>query len=151
MSSLIENLVAEYNKTKKEFMEKAQNALRGAFNEFFETNPEIGQVVWTQYTPYFNDGDECVFGVNDMFFTLSTFEGEPQDYEDDDAGCYGASFYSYNNANDADPVAKQRAAFRGFTNVIRTIPDEIFKNSFGDHVKVIANRDGFNVEEYEHD
>jgi hypothetical protein len=149
MSLLIKTLVAEYNKTKKEFMEKARNALRGAFNEFFDANPEIGQVVWTQYTPYFNDGDECVFSVHDMFFNFVTFDGEPEDYEDDDADCYGASFYSYKG--ETDPISEQRAAFKNFTHAIRGLPDEIFKDSFGDHVKVIANRDGFNIQEYEHE
>ena len=31
------------------------------------------------------------------------------------------------------------------------MPDEIFLNAFGDHVKVIANKDGFDVQEFEHD
>ena len=26
----------------------------------------VHSVRWSQYTPYFNDGDACVFGVNDF-------------------------------------------------------------------------------------
>lgn len=31
--------------------------------ELFQRIPEIEEFSWTQYTPYFNDGDECIFGV----------------------------------------------------------------------------------------
>lgn len=152
MSSSINDLVIEYNKTKKEFTEKAQNAMRIAFGEFFAANPDIDQIAWTQYTPHFNDGDECIFGVNDMFFTLTTDNTDLADlsYEDEDDSCYGASFWSADK-KEVDLIAEQRQAFAQFKKEINTLPDEIFKNSFGDHVKVIATKNGFDVEEYEHD
>jgi len=31
------------------------------FKEIFESCPELVGVRWTQYTPYFNDGDACNF------------------------------------------------------------------------------------------
>lgn len=34
-----------------------------AFKDFFATNPEVSAIYWQQYTPYFNDGDICEFGV----------------------------------------------------------------------------------------
>jgi hypothetical protein len=42
----------------------------------------IKQVYWTQFTPYFNDGEPCEFAVHDMFFS----KGEElfEDYPDDD-------------------------------------------------------------------
>lgn len=43
----------------KEYVEKA-------FEEFFQLAPEAAKVVWTQYTPLWNDGDECQFSVNDF-------------------------------------------------------------------------------------
>lgn len=33
-------------------------------NEILEF-PEVRGLAWTQYTPYFNDGDSCVFGVGE--------------------------------------------------------------------------------------
>ena len=57
------------------------------FKSFFEENPEINSVQWTQYTPYFNDGEECVFGVNDITYNRSHYKEssgwEPEDDEDD--------------------------------------------------------------------
>jgi hypothetical protein len=151
MSSLINDLVTDYNKTKKEFTAKARDAMRGAFTEFFGANPDIDRIAWTQYTPYFNDGDECIFGLTDMFFTLVKDKTDLSDcsYEDDVEGAYGSSWWSGDGED--DPIAEQRAVFALFKKEITTLPDEIFKNAFGDHVKVIASREGFDVEEYEHD
>lgn len=32
--------------------------------------PLVEAIQWTQYTPGFNDGDPCLFGVNDLHFKL---------------------------------------------------------------------------------
>lgn len=37
-------------------------------------------VGWTQYTPYFNDGDPCVFGVGDLSIAIEGAE-RPMDFE----------------------------------------------------------------------
>lgn len=44
---------------------------------------------WTQYTPYFNDGDACEFGTNEIFVRLDDRfveggEDEPEEYDEDD-------------------------------------------------------------------
>lgn len=55
----------QYTSIKEEYMktikEKGTQLVKLVFAEFFKENPEIFYVGWTQYTPYFNDGDECVF------------------------------------------------------------------------------------------
>jgi hypothetical protein len=151
-NTTIETLVAEYNKVKEEFVEKSKNALRTAFKEFFASNPDIDQITWAQYTPYFNDGDPCIFRVNDMFFTLDEEHVDLSEirYPDDDEKCYGTFFWSAGGKN-IDPVAVYRKTFEDFVNQVSVLPDEIFMNSFGDHVSVIASKDGFDVQEYEHD
>lgn len=151
-NAVIENLVAEYNKTKAEFVEKSKNAMRSAFNEFFASNPDIDQITWTQYTPYFNDGDPCIFRVNDMTFTLAKDEVDLSEisYPDDDEKCYGAFFWD-DGGKRIDPIPGYRKLFDKFVRQVSVLPDEIFMNSFGDHVSVIANKDGFDVQEYDHD
>lgn len=47
-----------------------KDAILRAFREFFETNPDIVALRWHQYTPYFNDGDACVFEVDYFSFKL---------------------------------------------------------------------------------
>jgi hypothetical protein len=43
---------------------------------------EIAGVKWTQYTPYFNDGDACVFSANGPMLTLT--EDADKTAEDDE-------------------------------------------------------------------
>jgi hypothetical protein len=57
MTTEIEALAAEHKKFKDEFKERAKGAMRAAFSSFFAANPDITKITWTQYTPYFNDGD----------------------------------------------------------------------------------------------
>jgi hypothetical protein len=39
----------------------------------------VESVRWTQYTPYFNDGEPCVFGANDCYVKLAGADEEAGD------------------------------------------------------------------------
>jgi hypothetical protein len=54
----------------KALREKGQEIMKSAVEAFFAANPKINGVAWTQYTPYFNDGDECHFGVHGPSFAV---------------------------------------------------------------------------------
>src|SRR5688572_30748584 len=45
--------------------EKGQEIIKVAFRDMFEKHPDLISLRWTQYTPYFNDGDACTFSVHD--------------------------------------------------------------------------------------
>lgn len=51
-------------------------------------NAHVKQFGWHQYTPYFNDGDECVFGASSLWVETNedTIDEEAEDY-------YGRSEY----------------------------------------------------------
>ena len=147
MTTEIDALAAEHKKFKDEFTEKAKDAMRKAFSAFFATNPTITTIAWTQYTPYFNDGDTCVFGVNEMTFRLES-DALLEEDDDEEGHC---SFFWDDKGKRVDPIQKERAAFTEFSTSVSRLPDEIFLDAFGDHVKVIATKDGFDVQEYDHD
>ncbi|WP_074344742.1 hypothetical protein [Mycobacteroides abscessus] len=44
--------------------------------------PEVVSVRWTQYTPYFNDGDACTFSVHEARTKLVDTDEDAGDYED---------------------------------------------------------------------
>ena len=48
-----------------------KEAIAEAFAPFFAANPNIDGIYWTQYTPYFNDGDPCEFSVHDPSIILT--------------------------------------------------------------------------------
>lgn len=61
--------IDEYLQRRKELKafleENGQKMILDGFRNFFAKYPMVEKVSWTQYTPYFNDGDACVFGVNE--------------------------------------------------------------------------------------
>ena len=107
MKSFEESL-ANYNAKVEEFkLQRAALAkqLQVSFGEivqdFFARNPEFAGIRWNQYTPYFNDGDECVFNVHDFWGFFVAPEGTSYDlgiedngYAEDSVWVIGKSSYS---------------------------------------------------------
>lgn len=141
MTQSIDNIVEVYNNMVADMQSQMQTAMKKLFKVFFEENPEIKLIVWTQYTPYFNDGEECTFSVRDMMYSIEEMKNEdissPYDLETDE-------YYERKKT----PLGTN---FSQFTNAINRLPDDVFKAMFGDHVIVYARPTGFDVEEYSHD
>lgn len=144
MTDTITKLAKEHDEFKAKFKKNAQAAMKKAFKEFFEKNPSITSIYWTQYTPHFNDGDDCEFGVHEMYYSTALIERDGA-YIEDREGVHSA----YGDAPIAGGKAQQN--FKAFTKALNKLPDEIFEDTFGNHCEIIATRDGFDIEEYEHD
>ncbi|MGZ4850513.1 MAG: hypothetical protein ACXV2C_03930 [Candidatus Bathyarchaeia archaeon] len=146
MTDVIDQIVTEFEVVKKEFEKKAATALKKAFTEFFNSNPRVGQIYWCQYSPYFNDGEECVFGVHEMYANVGEEPYEfGREYEIEESE---GTISSYGEMPGFEEESKN---FKNFCSTINRLPDEVFELTFGNHCQVIATRGGFTVEEYEHD
>jgi len=83
-----ENLQKQIFSLKEQMREKSKDLMQAAFASFFEKYSDVVEnVFWSQYTPYFNDGESCEFGVYDIFLTLKS------DAEDEDDDGEGSSIY----------------------------------------------------------
>ena len=77
-----DELVEKQRALQKEFQTTAQALFKETTKEFFDQNPLVNAIVWTQYTPYFNDGDTCEFHVrSDDEIIGVQFEGEDERLE----------------------------------------------------------------------
>lgn len=167
LSKRFEKLVKEQNELKQKFQQEGQALFKDAFLEFFDKNPNINAVMWNQYTPYFNDGDECVFSVTGPRFTNA------KDDDLNDISSYG----EYEGENETIWVTdgtseltsdrpyykktQDKVAASGGVDIDSCIfleklflddaMEEILKALFDDHNHIIATRSGFDVSEYEHD
>ena len=139
------SIIEEYNKAKQSFIEKGKVILKQAMKSYFEENPKIAAITWTQYTPFFNDGEPCTFRIGDLWpLTKSGLKAFKED------SGYGEE-YSIGYEYDEDLTPEEiKLAETGAGNIAQ-MPDDIFEDLFGDHVYVIATKKGFTVEEYEHD
>lgn len=73
---------------KKAHMEDLQSEFKNIIKMFFDECPKIQAVLWSQFTPYFNDGDPCIFRINGPIFVTQNFDTknlrDSYEYEDDD-------------------------------------------------------------------
>lgn len=122
----------------------AKEHMSTAAKQIFEAYPKLQAFRWTQYTPYFNDGDECVFSSRAEYASVK-YE-EYGDAEDEEEGF--SEVYTYKGCDFPEDI---QAAHNEIKKGFGIVQDEDFKAVFGDHVQVTATRQGFEVEEYQHD
>lgn len=168
IQSRFEKLLADQIELKRQFQEQAQNMFKEITKEFFDKNPGITGVVWTQYTPYFNDGDTCEFSVGEPTFTNAPVDELSEsirwgEYDGDTEGVWSCENPSYVLSADRDYYKATADAIRAaggvdaescalFSKAIGSSEmQDVMLAMFGDHVKVIATRDGFDLNDYDHD
>lgn len=123
----IENIMAIDNMVRQATQNAVspfREALRAALQAFLDKHPERQSIGWSQYTPYFNDGDACVFGV-----------GSP---------CWGDG-----KDRHIYPIPEElKPYFDGGETMER-----MFLAAFGDHAKVVLMRgeNNFTVNECDHE
>jgi len=138
--------------------------------------PGVEAIKWRQYTPYFNDGDACEFGINEPYVKF-VGQDDGGDYDDGfidtsydlargfkNAMPTGLRYGSdeYRDAVKAHYAAENRtfetikgidvpAVYQAFQDLNWGAFENVAEDNFGDHATVTATKDGFNVEWYDHD
>lgn len=133
-------------------------------------DPTVVEFGWRQYTPYFNDGETCVFSGHGAWVRLDT---DPAADDPDDPGHYGLEI----GYGSKDRIGERAYEWRGsWPNRERiplgyTGPDEtrydrlmtlenaidddefcdVLLDLFGDHANVTVRRTGIQVDFYEHE
>lgn len=155
--TIIESLNSFITKRKafqEELKAAALKTIGGGLQEFMQLHPEIDQLRWAQYTPYFNDGDTCEFSVHDIYVHV-TSESADSDSDNEIPDCeYGDGegwTYAYKRSMLAAGLSELTAtALEQLQSALSSAKEEL-KYAFGDHVEVVVTKDGIDVEEYEHD
>ena len=152
IAQLNDNLKA-FEKQKKDLIKNVKKDLKSVLKELFSTIPEIKSIYWTQYSPYFNDGDECRFRIAEVVF-YNFVPDRPFRYAeqiDDDEypeGSWAYSEYSLKESNLPKEVIDFLSNFDTTINANR----EFIKEIFGDHSIVSFTINGIEVSEYtDHD
>lgn len=150
----------EVNKLKAELSEIIKGNFNEMAQELFDTYPELHNIGWRQYTPYFNDGESCEFSSHHKYAEIN---GNDEDYgeseqEDGVIDIVRNSSETYRDRGtnweykpnpDYNPYYKEIVdTVKGF---LGQFDDDDMEDLFGDHVKVNITRDGVEVEEYDHD
>lgn len=145
-------LIDTYNHHRNQFVKAATNQLRATFSGIFDQLPDLRAVSWLQYTPYFNDGDECVFSVHSPQFTNATPENINAwgEIVNDSPELWVVDTEYMNKLDNVPPAVIPVATAVGNIITNREMR-EVLKDMFGDHVRVIVTRNGIDVYDFDHD
>ena len=138
-------LIEKIKELKTLMQEKGETEVLKMFAEFFAKHPTVESIRWTQYAPYFNDGDPCVFSVHELTVRVT---GTPKDcgYDDGYLSDYQLEKYEIENKD----VLK--ADLMELSNLAEGVLEEVFELVFGNDVQVTVNRDGsVEKDDYNHD
>jgi len=165
--SKLNELITKHEEMKAEFQRQAQDLFKELAREFWDKNPALTAVKWAQYTPYFNDGDACVFGIGEVVFTNAPVDELDEvsvwgEYEGEAEGIFAVTNIGYVLNSDSKYYDRDRKyilalgdridaeSIEEFGRAVCKL-DEVMLAMFGDHVQVTMTREGFDVEDYEHD
>lgn len=157
LQETFDKLIEEQRALRAKFQETAQALFKETTKQFFYNNPGVTAILWTQYTPYFNDGDTCVFHVRDVYFTNANSEqmddvSDWGDYEGEDESVWSETAWGFTYHKDRYFEGINVGEAKQFSDLIGSGDmKEVMEAMFGDHVRVVATRDGFDVQDYEHD
>lgn len=156
----LKSVQEEIDRINQEKERQLQETFKPVLVEWMKANPSVKEVMWTQFTPYFNDGEECEFEVNDLFVRLPRFEREyknnkgemvkydPADYdvEDDESEGYYSIDYGYLNEGGYGYLIKPLSVLQGQLHSNQ----ELLRHVFGDHARIRVSQTEVIVEEFEH-
>ena len=121
----------------------------------FVKYPNLVSFSWTQYTPYFNDGDTCYFSVNcdAEYITTEFIEDNGESilgYDRESLTIWKNGEYVTNpNVPELDKTAHEVSEI--VSNLLSEISNDVFLILFGDHVEVIVTKNGIEKEDHDHD
>lgn len=162
----------EYFKIKEEMRQRLKaegiSIVTRELEKFFDAVPQCIALRWRQYTPFFNDGDPCVFSVNGPEFEFQGDEAwvkemmKDVDMEERERYREYPNFFFY--TSDYSPLEKQYQklvaydsrqrqnwldagvpgeVFLACANVTKLLhgAEEVLQNTLGDHLRVCVFRD----------
>jgi len=144
----IKEEVAAFKLKKEALIESLRNEFPQLFKPIFDKSQKIESIAFTCYTPYFNDGDECTYHTN------------VDELEINGEGEYDTPWFDWRVGRDnyKDTVfepeidVEECLLIGEFKAILSSIPEDFYRDLFGDHIKVIINKDGsINIEGYEHE
>jgi hypothetical protein len=138
------------NRTEQRPLSDLEPALRAVLDD-----PLIVEFGWRQYTPYFNDGDPCVFSPGELWFRTTqdedTSELELWYHPTLGAQRWSAATGTHLDVERSPDVVATRTRCEKLSALINSDAfDEVLLDAFGDHARVTVRRTGISVDFYEH-
>lgn len=168
----IKREVLNFKKKKEALVAELRQEFPKLITPLMEQSNFIENISWTQYTPYFNDGDTCTFGVNTDYLNVNgEDEGKmyrkvlsfriknEEDLEIDRKICEEMGYRlskrkigDYGYKKNIEYSEYEDSILKDIKKVLSQIPDDFYEDLFGDHVTVTITKQGaITVDNYDHE
>lgn len=158
----LKTMIAELNAARKAYEDRLTSLgddLQKAIGEFLAPHIPPGFAAhWTQYTPYFNDGEPCTFSVNEFFLSRVPDEEdwEPERWDGDvsPSDMYGEADrevtktnfrgepYTYTQRGRPEVEGAPKDQVQALARAWAELPEDMLLRAFDDHVQVVVYPDG---------
>lgn len=128
------------------------------YKYIFDKYNTLESFAWSQYTPYFNDGDSCVFFANTEYIKVNG------DYAEDSIWFNKKNVTNWGTWNPKEKVyeGREEVENKSYDKVLNESHDEItqflsqfdndfYLRKFGDHAEITVTRTGFDISDCDHD
>ena len=153
----LKEVISEYaviQERLNEITNKFGEKLSAALQDLVKTYPTVEAFKWSQYTPYFNDGDSCEFSVyTDPSIKFVGADEDAGDYEDGFIDSYALD-YSWSGRKRVYKTPEDTVKgkiFEEIEAILKSIPEGVMLAAYDDHVHVIVTNDSVETEEYDHE
>lgn len=150
----LKTMNAELEALKKAHLEKSKTVFTDVTKKLFDAHPTLKSFGWKQYTPYFNDGDECVFSAQKYEPDINGINGYDVNFEHEFVTDYRSKdpiTGAYPQIKNEDYNHELGLAVKDVKEFLDNVDDSVLRDLFGDHVKIKVTREGTEVEDYDHD
>lgn len=181
--TLAQRIASEKKKNelaKRKMSKSGEKLFKEAVKDIFKKFKDLESISWTQYTPHWNDGDECVFSchvsdlaINDeevneceglwnleeMCKLLANKEVEKNRIVMELADKSNKKEWEIEQlkreletieSRDLEDVKRKYDIKKYTIELLGEIDESVYQEMFGEGL-VVVNRDGASVEDYEHD
>ena len=148
----------EIAKLKAEAQQMASDAFDSFCKEIFEKHPKVESFGWSQYTPYFNDGDTCTFSANTDYISINGEHVDDSKWVNEknviDWGTWNRELRIYEGRIEVPNLDYNSELVKGADEIVEFLSNfdnDFYITRFGDHAEITVSKDGVDVDEYEHD
>lgn len=136
---------------KEEIKKETQDNIKEIFVFLFNENEWLEEITWSQYTPYFNDGDSCEFNVYET--TVNGCSIYKNSLYNENYGSHLGEDFTKKFIEKASPeiINKLENVLNIVEKFKNNIGDDVLLDIFGDHAQVVITRNGVQIEEVDHD
>lgn len=149
---------SQINELKKEALKISENIFDDFRHHIFSKYQQLESFGWTQYTPYFNDGEACIFYANTDYLIINGEYAEDSNWFNKENVINWGQWnrdLKIHEGRVEDPNTNYNEelvnAYNEIVSFLSNFDNDFYLSKFGDHAEVIVTKTGVNISDCDHD